>query len=78
MFGGCTSLITVPSNLLPATTLESYCYSHMFEGCLNLTMSPNLSATTLADYCYGYMFSDCISLTTAPSLPAETLANYCY
>ena len=34
MFYGCTSLTTAPE--LPATTLESYCYYCMFNGCTSL------------------------------------------
>ena len=76
MFGGCTSLTTVPE--LPATTLASYCYSNMFESCTGLTSAPALPATTLANECYKSMFIRCSSLTTAPALPATTLADYCY
>ena len=77
MFGGCTSLISAPTEL-PATTLASRCYSTMFYGCNSLTTAPELPATTLAPYCYYSMFSSCTSLTTAPELPATTLAPYCY
>ena len=82
MFSGCTSLTTIPSNLLPATTLVRNCYSYMFSGCTSLTTIPNdlLPATTLEIVCYSYMFSGCTSLTTIPNdlLPATTLANSCY
>ena len=82
MFRGCTSLTTIPSNLLPATTLAEGCYQYMFYGCRSLTTIPSnlLPATTLAVNCYTCMFSDCISLTTIPSnlLPATTLGRYCY
>ena len=80
MFNGCTSLTTVPSNLLPATTLGKNCYDHMFSGCTGLTTVPNLPATTLRAYCYENMFSGCTSLTTIQSnlLPAKTLIGSCY
>ena len=82
MFSGCTSLTTIPSNLLPATTLAISCYQNMFSGCTGLTTLPSnlLPATTLADNCYSNMFSGCTGLTTIPSnlLPATTLASYCY
>lgn len=81
MFSGCTSLTTVPSNLLPATTLIGSCYKYMFGGCTSLTTIPELPATTLAEYCYQYMFNNCTSLTTIPAgwyLPAQTTApNSC-
>lgn len=71
-------IINVVSSFLPATTLDEYCYSSMFQGCTSLTTAPELPATTLADYCYYYMFSGCTSLTAAPELPATTLADSCY
>ena len=78
LFSGNVNLINAKDLELPATTLENYCYSSMFEGCTSLTTAPALPATTLATYCYEYMFSGCTSLTTAPELPATTLATYCY
>ena len=59
-------------------TMDSDCYSSMFQGCTALTTAPELPATTLASWCYGSMFKDCTALTTAPALPATTLASYCY
>lgn len=41
----------VPSGLLPATTLATYCYQAMFEGS-NIANAPDLPATVLANYCY--------------------------
>ena len=77
MFYGCTSLISVPTEL-PATTLAPNCYSSMFGGCTSLTTAPKLPATTLASSCYQSMFSRCSKLTVAPELSATTLANNCY
>ena len=78
MFSSCSSLTTVPENLLPATTLANDCYKYMFGYCSSLTNAPKLPATKLESSCYYYMFSDCSSLTNAPKLPATTLASYCY
>ena len=78
LFYNCTTIINVSSNFLPATTLATYCYNSMFQGCASLTTVPKLPATTLASYCYQYMFYNCKALTTAPQLPATTLADYCY
>ena len=65
--------------LLPATSLASFCYFSMFEGCTSLTTAPKeLPATSLAGFCYYCMFYNCTSLTTAPELPATSLAIYCY
>ena len=71
-----TSLETAPE--LPATTLASYCYAHMFQGCNNLSVAPKLPATTLANNCYESMFKDCIGLINTSDLPATKLASYCY
>lgn len=67
------------SNLiLPATSLSSYYYSNMFNGCSALIAAPALPATRLARWCYASMFFGCSSLKTAPALPATTLVDYCY
>ena len=78
LFQGCSNIVNVDSNFLPATTLATRCYSHMFQGCSNLTSSPELPATTLATSCYSYMFQGCSNLTSSPELPATTLATSCY
>lgn len=68
--------------VLPATTLNSYCYESMFSGCTGLTELPAdlLPATTLAARCYCSMFKGCTGLTSLPEklLPATTLAANCY
>ena len=78
LFDGCTSLVSVNKNMLPATTLTNYCYNAMFSNCISLTTAPALPATILANGCYNSMFQRCSNLTTAPELPATTLAQYCY
>ena len=78
LFYNCANIVSVSYNFLPATTLSTYCYYYMFQGCTSLTTAPELPATTLANYCYNSMFYGCTSLTTAPELPATTLAYYCY
>ena len=68
--------------VLPATTLNSYCYKNMFSGCTGLTELPAdlLPATTLAPSCYRGMFKGCTGLTSLPEklLPATTLVTDCY
>ena len=78
LFLDCKNISDCGNLILPATTLATYCYSSMFEGCTSLTQAPALPATTLADGCYYQMFYRCASLTQAPELPATTLATYCY
>ncbi len=54
-------------------------FSHLFEGCTNLTSAPDLPATTLSSDCYAAMFKSCTSLTSIPeALPATTLYEYSY
>ena len=76
IFDSCTGLISAP--LLPATSLDNWCYAGMFNGCTSLATAPLLPATTLANDCYYGMFYHCSSLTTAPALPATTLMLGCY
>ena len=78
LFQNATNLQSVSENFLPATTLATYCYRYMFDGCTGLVSAPTLPATSLQQYCYQYMFRGCSSLTTAPNLPATSLQQYCY
>jgi hypothetical protein len=73
-----SKIVSAKNLILPATTLDNYCYNGMFFNCTSLTETPDLIATTLASGCYYQMFFGCTSLTTAPELPATTLASYCY
>ena len=74
-----TNLLSAKNLVMPATTLSTYCYEYMFEGCTNLVYAPQiLPSMTLSDHCYYYMFKDCSSLITAPALPATTLVSDCY
>ncbi|MBQ9194262.1 MAG: hypothetical protein IJ152_01270 [Bacteroidales bacterium] len=59
MFSGCTNLETVPSGLLPATTLAPCCYMNMFFNCFKLTAGPDLLATEAKSGCYFAMFRHC-------------------
>lgn len=77
IFQNCTSLTTGPS-VLPATTLNRYCYRGMFYKDIALTTPPVISATEIDYYSLQNMFGGCTSLTTAPELPAANLKNYCY
>ena len=78
LFKNCTTLSAVSKNFLPATTLGTYCYQYMFQGCTLLRTAPELPAMSLATNCYDYMFDGCTLLRTAPELPATTLSSYCY
>ena len=73
MFIRCSSLTTAPE--LPATTLASYCYYHMFYYCSSLIKTPELPAETLVKSCYYYMFGGCHSLTEVPMISAKTHAS---
>ena len=82
MFYGCTSITSIPANMLPAETLKDYAYAHMFERCTGLTTIPEglLPATTLAFRCYLSMFDECSGITSVPVdlLPATEMENGCY
>ena len=78
LFNGCTRLISVSSNFLPATTLTFQCYYRMFYGCVNLLNAPNLPANELAQGCYLGMFENCSKLTETPDLHATIIAPTCY
>ena len=67
MFESCVKLASVPSDLLPATTLAGNCYQYMFYGCVKLEKAPKLPAptTNLTTCCYDNMFSGCTILNEA-------------
>lgn len=81
IFSNCTGITSIPSDLLPATTLETGCYMWLFQN-TGITSLPSglLPATVLSDFCYNGMFESCANLVTVPSdfLPATTLATNCY
>ena len=75
MFKGCTSLIEVDEDLLPATTLSSNCYGSMFKGCTSLTKAPKLPATNITGY--REMFYGCLSLVNVPDIYVNDISgNY--
>ena len=63
--------------VLPATTLNDYCYYGLLYY-TGITKAPELPAEELTPYCYAYMFENCQSLETAPELRAKELKDYCY
>lgn len=80
LFMNNVNVIDASDLLLPAETLTNYCYTHMFDGCTNLTAAPKeLPATTVAESCYMSMFQGCTKLTTVPvELPATVMKEWCY
>ena len=77
MFMNCTSLETLPSDFLPATTLANSCYMGMFQECPLLLQAPELPATNLARSCYYAMFHGCTSLNYIKMLATDISANVC-
>lgn len=70
-------IVNAKKLVLPATTLSTYCYRSLFNGCYSLVEAPVLlPAVTLKSYCYQNMFAGCTSLRTAPELLATTMATY--
>ena len=72
------NVISAENLVLPATTLNEYCYRAMFSRCYELVKVVELPATTLAKGCYWYMFDKSASFEVAPELPATTLVEECY
>ena len=80
LFYNCTGLVDALNLKLPATTLSTYCYSHMFRGCTGLTTEISrdlLPSVNLAEYCYYCMFTYS-SLSATIDLPATILKVACY
>lgn len=78
LFMSCANLIRADQLKLPSTTLGTYCYRSLFEGCTNLETIPSLSAVTLNTGCYYRMFRDCESITSSPILFSPALVSNCY
>ena len=77
LFYGCSNIVNISSNFLPATTLTDYCYQYMFYGCSSLTTAPELPATTLANYCYQCMFLGCIKINYIKMIATNISASNC-
>ena len=77
MFQGCTGLTSIPSKLLPATTLADNCYGYMFKGCSKITTAPDLRVGTLVTQCYFHMFDDCTTLKSIRMLATNISATRC-
>ena len=75
MFSGCSNLESVPSDLLPSTSLATSCYYCMFQTCAKLEKAPKLPAETLKIYCYLSMFDGCTDLNEAWVKANYTIAN---
>lgn len=79
LFDGCTKMLSSENLLLPATSLQNYCYQFMFSSCTSMTKTVKvLPATNLRTNCYQRMYNYCPALLEAPELPAETLVSGCY
>lgn len=73
-FANCTSLTSAPN--LPATTLGTYAYRYMFQGCSALVnIQSVLPALSVPSNAYNGMYQDCTSLVEAPQLLATELAS---
>ena len=70
-------VVSAENLILPATTLQNYCYLRMFYGCTALITAPELPATTLASNCYNSMFYNCSSLNYIKCLATDISASGC-
>ena len=63
--------------MLPATTLDEFCYYYMFANCRSLAEAPVLPATTMKAGCYKYMFIGCSKLNYVKMLATDISASNC-
>lgn len=77
MFAHCTSLTSVCSDLLPATTLAVDCYRGMFQD-TRFATAPDLLATTLVSECYRFMFNGCTNLNYIKCLATTNISSNGY
>ena len=61
-----------------SASMNTYCFSKMFQGQTALASAPALPSTSLSSDAYYYMFDGCTSLTKAPDLPALTVPSDAY
>ena len=77
LFNGNTNLVNAGDLILPATTMNDYCYSNMFRDCTALTTAPTLPATTLVEQCYSFMFYGCSNLNRIVTYANNISATKC-
>jgi len=78
MFENCTSLTTIPVNLLSRyVTLRENCYRRMFYGCKNLIEGLKLSGYALYSSCCYEMFAYCSSLKKIYPIQISSSSSYC-
>lgn len=70
-------IVNADGLVLPSS-ISSYCFYDMFNGCTTLETAPVLPALFIPSYAYYAMFRDCTSLTAAPELPATIVDSYAY
>lgn len=61
-----------------ATYIPAYAFTHLFYGCENLTVAPDIKASTLSSNSCSYMYKSCSNLKKTPELSATRLAEECY
>lgn len=74
LFENNSTLKEVSDLVLPAATLNEYCYEYMFSDCTSLTTAPELQATTLTVACYRGMFYNCTNLNYIKCIANDILA----
>lgn len=74
-----SKVVSAENMVLPATTLQNFCYNELFNDATYLTTPPKIfPATALTQDCYSFAFNSCTSLTKTPVLPALTAARASY
>ena len=74
-----SKVVSAENMVLPATTLQNFCYNELFKDATYLTTPPKIfPATALTRDCYSFAFKGCTSLRKSPILPALTAARASY
>lgn len=75
-----TKVIDASKLELPWTTLSTWCFGRMFQGCTSLVKAPELKDVTTATQCYQWMFINCSNLSyikcMQKTLSANTFTNW--
>lgn len=71
-----SKVVSAENMVLPATTLQNFCYNELFKDATYLTTPPKVyPATALTQDCYSHSYNGCTSLTKSPVICGETAAR---
>lgn len=67
-----SGIVTMPTDLLTASTIGNYCFYGGFEACANLVKTCEFNFTSVGSNGCGYMFQGCSNLSTVIDLSTTT------